>query len=531
MDKRTIIALLLAVLILFLYQMYFVQKNGGVQKSQTKTKQVEEETPKSRTSTPDERQPIKLEKEVEQEKIIWPAKDIPVETPLFNVIITDIGGGIRSVKLKRYKERVKGNEGKEIIEDIMPYTYLPTISKRAGGKVIEDSIPFKPDRDHLIVKDRPGQVSFVGMLEDKTRIKKTYTFYPDKYCVDLEIIIESPDQQGNPIVDFAVISHKKGSSFNFKGPFVYNGRGIKQIDKIKEDINIGREFKYVGLDEGYFAFIYIPSENQVTPLTITKVGPGTPVLRFISDRKTFGGRLYFGPKQTDVLKGLNIKAEKIIDFGWFDIIAKPLVFILNLFNRVTHNYGIDIILLTILIKLLFHPLSVKSYKSMKEMQRLQPQILKLREKYKDDKQKLNQEMMALYKGRGVNPMGGCLPMLIQIPVFFALYKALSGAIELRHAPFFLWINDLSSPEDLFSFTVLGFSIPIRLLPLVMGISQVVQQKMTPTSVDPMQKKMMLLMPIVFTFLFWGFPSGLVLYWLVNNVISIGEQYYINKKVS
>jgi YidC/Oxa1 family membrane protein insertase len=168
---------------------------------------------------------------------------------------------------------------------------------------------------------------------------------------------------------------------------------------------------------------------------------------------------------------------------------------------------------------------------MKEMQKMQPIISKLKEKYKNDKQKLNQEMMDLYKKKGINPMGGCLPMIIQIPVFFALYKALSGAIELRHAPLFLWINDLSAPEDLFSFSAAGYSLPIRILPLVMGVTQVIQQKMTPTSADPIQEKMMLFMPIFFTFLFWGFPSGLVLYWLVNNVISIAQQYYINKKVS
>jgi YidC/Oxa1 family membrane protein insertase len=158
-------------------------------------------------------------------------------------------------------------------------------------------------------------------------------------------------------------------------------------------------------------------------------------------------------------------------------------------------------------------------------------IAKLREKYKNDKEKLNKEMMDIYKTKGINPLGGCLPMVVQIPVFFALYRVLMSAIEFRHAPFFLWINDLAAPEDLFTFSVAGYALPIRILPLIMGITMLIQQKMTPTSVDPMQEKMMLLMPIVFTFLFWGFPAGLVLYWLVNNVISIGQQYYINKQVA
>jgi YidC/Oxa1 family membrane protein insertase len=249
------------------------------------------------------------------------------------------------------------------------------------------------------------------------------------------------------------------------------------------------------------------------------------------DKGMASGRLFFGPKQTEVLKSLDINAQKIIDFGWFDIIAKPLIWALNMMNKVTHNYGIDIIILTILIKIIFYPLTVKSSTSMKKMQKLQPIIVKLKEKYKDDKAKLNQEMMGIYKREGVNPMGGCLPMVIQIPVFFALYKALSGAIELRHAHFLWWMNDLSAPEDLFTFHVAGYALPIRILPLIMGVTQVIQQKMTPTTADPMQEKIMLLMPIVFTFLFWSFPSGLVLYWLINNVISIAQQYYINKKAT
>jgi YidC/Oxa1 family membrane protein insertase len=312
---------------------------------------------------------------------------------------------------------------------------------------------------------------------------------------------------------------------------VFNGKKFEQIEKIEKNIEIEKTYKYAGLDEGFFAFIWISDEDSKFPLTILKTENNTPVLRSTLDKGTLSGKLYFGPKKSDILKNLNVGAEKIVDFGWFDIIAKPLVAGLNLSNRVTHNYGIDIILLTILIKIIFYPLSVKSYKSMKEMQKMQPIISKLKEKYKNDKQKLNQEMMDLYKKKGINPMGGCLPMIIQIPVFFALYKALSGAIEMRHAPFMLWINDLSAPEDLFSFSAAGYSLPIRILPLVMGVTQVIQQKMTPTSADPIQEKMMLFMPIFFTFLFWGFPSGLVLYWLVNNVISIAQQYYINKKVS
>jgi len=216
-----------------------------------------------------------------------------------------------------------------------------------------------------------------------------------------------------------------------------------------------------------------------------------------------------------------------------DIIAKPLLYLLRFFDEYVHNYGVSIILLTILVKALFWPLTHKSYKSMKEMQKLQPRMAKLREKHKNDKQKLNQEMMALYKTYKVNPMGGCLPMVIQIPVFFALFRVLGGCIELRHAPFMLWINDLSAPDRLFNFP---FQIPfmsppygIPVLTLLMGASMFLQQKMTPTPGDPMQAKIMMFLPIIFTFMFINFPSGLVLYWLVNNILSIGQQYRIHRK--
>ena len=265
-------------------------------------------------------------------------------------------------------------------------------------------------------------------------------------------------------------------------------------------------------------------------LFITKTGD-TPIDRFALNGGRMESALYFVPNKLSLLKQLNINAEKIVDFGWFDIIAKPMLWGMNWANKFTHNYGIDIILLTILIKIIFYPLSLKSYKSMKEMQKLQPMIAKLREKYKDDKEKLNKEMMDIYKTKGINPLGGCLPMVIQIPVFFALYKVLMGAIEFRHAPFCSGSTISLLRRTSSTFSVAGYTLPIRILPLIMGITMVIQQKMTPTSVDPMQEKMMLFMPIVFTFLFWGFPSGLVLYWLVNNVISIAQQYYINKKVA
>lgn len=207
----------------------------------------------------------------------------------------------------------------------------------------------------------------------------------------------------------------------------------------------------------------------------------------------------------------------MVSFGFFDPVAKPMLFLLKLFYKFIPNYGLAIIFLSVGIKLVFWPLTHKSQKSMKGMQKLQPKIAELKEKYKNNKEELNRKTMEFYRTNKVNPLGGCLPILIQIPVFFALYRVLLNSIEIRHAPLIsFWINDLSSKD------------PTYISPLLMGASMFIQQKMTPTVGDPAQAKIMLAMPVIFTFMFLSFPSGLVIYWLVTNVLSIAQQYYINK---
>ena len=203
--------------------------------------------------------------------------------------------------------------------------------------------------------------------------------------------------------------------------------------------------------------------------------------------------------------------------GWFSAVAKPLLTALKFFYRYVHNYGIAIIIVTVIIKILFYPLTYKSYKSMKEMQKIQPKMAELKEKYKNDRDAMNKAVMELYKTHKVNPLGGCLPMLVQMPIFVALYRALMYSIELRHAPFMLWIQDLSTKD------------PYYVTPIIMGATMFIQQKMTPaTGMDPAQAKMMLALPVVFTVMFLNMPAGLVLYWLVNNILTIAQQMYINK---
>jgi YidC/Oxa1 family membrane protein insertase len=300
---------------------------------------------------------------------------------------------------------------------------------------------------------------------------------------------------------------------------------------------------WAGLGEQYFMTVVIPEKSPAstvllkqhseTKLLEVQYVQQTPSLQ-PSAQKSFEFSLYLGPKRMSDLKVAGGNLDHAINFGFFDVIAKPCLWLMNtIHDRWIPNYGVAIILLTIMFKIIFWPLGSKSYKSMAEMKKLQPLMTQIREKYKNDKKKMNEEVMALYKTYKVNPMSGCLPMIVQIPVFFAFYRMLYGSIELRHAPFIGWITDLSAPDRLFRF---DFAIPlmtppygIPVLTIIMGATMFIQQKLSPPAGDPAQARMMMMMPLIFTFIFINFPAGLVLYWLVNNVLSISQQYYITKK--
>jgi YidC/Oxa1 family membrane protein insertase len=294
---------------------------------------------------------------------------------------------------------------------------------------------------------------------------------------------------------------------------------------------------WAGHMDSYFMLTLLPEKSGNGSITISASGEKNirtvltegPRELAPGASAVFAHEGYFGPKKLSYLKEVGYELEETINFGWFGPLAKPMLWLLNFFHGIFGNYGIAIILLTCAVKGAFWPVTHKGMKSMKNMQKIQPKVAKLREKFKDDPAKMNQEMMAMYKTYKVNPLGGCLPMLIQIPFFFALYKVLMAAIELRHAPFMLWINDLSAPDRL----MLGFEIPwlhgIPVLTLLMGGTMYLQQKMTPTTADPQQAKMMQMMPVVFTIMFVNFASGLVLYWFVSNLLSILQQQLINRQ--
>ena len=318
-----------------------------------------------------------------------------------------------------------------------------------------------------------------------------------------------------------------------------DGKLVKEKpDKIKDKLEHKGNISWAALQDTYFAAMLIPTKAITSEVLITKqdedrisvglaaeavaLAPGVVV------SQQFG--LYAGPQNLEKLEALGVELEKIVDYVWFSILAKPIMQVLKFFHKFSGNYGVDIIILTIIIKMLFWPLTNASFKSMKDMQKIQPKISALRQKHKSDPQRLNREIMELYKKHKVNPVGGCLPMVLQIPIFFALYKALLISIELRHAPFFLWITDLAAAEPgwfgLWQAPTVW--LELRTLPLLMGLTMFVQQKMTPAG-DPKQAKMMMMMPVFMTVIFYNMPTGLVLYFLLNNLLTIGQQYMINKK--
>jgi YidC/Oxa1 family membrane protein insertase len=277
-----------------------------------------------------------------------------------------------------------------------------------------------------------------------------------------------------------------------------------------------------GFSVPFFLAAVIAPTDPLGTVAVEPVGsrPIVAMRRPLEGGKT-SFKLFIGPKSKEILADANFQLSRTLDFGWFWFIAIPMLYALRLLHRVTGNYGIDIILLTALVRAATIPLTQKSFRSMKEMQKLQPQLKRIQEQYKDDQTRLQKEMMDLYKRHGVNPFSGCAPMLLQIPIFVGLYNALMHAIELRHAPFALWITDLSAPER---WVVAGLPIPV--LTILMGGTMIVQQWLTPQQGDPTQRQMMMIMPVVFTFMFLNFPSGLVLYWLVSNVLGIAQQYVI-----
>ena len=562
MEKRTILAFALSFLVLIVWAYLFSPQQDQVRKERTAS---ETEAPQGLSDPQDTLDRTPFEQAETAPRVIPKVdeKDILVNTPLYKAVFSNVGPTIKSFELKKYRqsldpdapliELVSLNQAQAVAigqEDNVSADFIlmdfRTHSSDASVKEI-----YQTDQEKITIEpgSSPESLVFRAVSSDGLIIRQTFRFYPDQYRIDLEMNVENPTEipaKGVFSTRLSALGAKeKKGYYSYVGlAFLLNGELEEmEIEEVSEKKEAKGRIDWVAYEDDYFISAVIPEETSQGifqgRLSQSGILEGTYLTPSVSvdpaQQQSTLYTLYFGPRDLEILKEVGHSLDRAIDFGWFDIIAKGFLYLLLFFNKYINNYGVSIILLTVLVKVILWPLSHKSYKSMKEMQKLQPIMAKIREKHKNDKQKMNQEMMSLYKTYKVNPMGGCLPMLVQLPVFFALFRLLGSCIELRHAPFVFWINDLSAPDRLFHFS---FSIPfmtppfgVPVLTLLMGASMFIQQKMTPTPGDPAQAKMMMFMPIIFTFMFINFPSGLVLYWLVNNILSIGQQYRILKSAA
>ena len=444
------------------------------------------------------------------------ANDVVVETDLYKAVFSTGGAIVKYWELKTYKDK-----------DKMPVVLLAEPGPAPALGIIFEG----PDRNlpqewvytvntkKLTLSGRgssKGELIFTYSSQGISIIKK-FVFHNNDYKIDFSLeAVNTPSFMLSLGTDFGIFD-KEGGSRSHSGPVILVDTDKTEFTEKSENKYLTGNIRWIAQEDQYFTAAIIPLD-PIEGASVWKEKDAPEIALNLAPQK-YDFTFYVGPKEYDRLKALNAGLEYIVDFGWFSIVAMPLFWTLKFFYKYMGNYGWAIIFLTILVRVPFIPILHKSQQSMKKMQKIQPLMAELKEKYKNDSVKMQKEMMQLYKKHKVNPVGGCLPMFLQVPVFIALYNVLLKAIELRGAPFVLWITDLASKD------------PYYVLPVIMGITMVIQQKMTPTAMDPKQAKMMMLMPIVFTFMFLQFAAGLVLYWLVNNILGIIQQYYANKKAA
>ena len=457
------------------------------------------------------------------------APTIRVVTPLMHTTVTSLGGRIRSLRLSQYKEHLNAPEALEIVQSVdsapLPLgllmgnfsdSELSYSFEVRGGQFKGDTVE--------VASNETASITMRATAGEGTTVTKTLTFSGDSYIFKV-VATRSSSQPNNAPLALEWSRHalaKAASQFDLENFTVLSGGKISYVtpDSLYEQNKTIPDVTWIGVGNRYFLTSLMSQASSSTGMVaVQRLDEHNNLLlsRVIGSSAEVSASIFTGPKEIKVLEHAGNELFRSVDLGWFSFLAHPLLALLRFFNGIFHNFGLAIIALTLFIKIGFLPLTRASFHSMKQMSEIQPEIKALRERIKDATE-LNQAIMKLYKDRGINPLGGCLPVFIQIPVFLGLYNALIHAIELRHAPFALWIHDLSAPEALHVF---GIGVPVMVL--LFGASMFIQQLQTPSTLDPAQKKIMLAMPVIFTFFFLGFPSGLTLYWLVNNAISIVQQ--------
>ncbi len=473
---------------------------------------------------------------------------ISITTDLLKVEVDTLGGDLTRVELLKHLSTKDTGKPVVLFEQSANRNYVAQ-SGLIGGKFPNHRSSFTA-RDGERALGNGDSINLVLDAEqDGVKLTKTYTFTRGQY--EIGVKHEVTNNSGAAITPSVYVQivrdggKLEGDSrfySTFTGPAIYTDTdkfrkvSFEDIEKGKNPPAARTPDGWVAMVQHYFVSAFAPLGKGQHELFTRKidqnlyaVGAIMPVGQVAPGAvATQQGKLFTGPQESAKLETFATDFDLVKDYGWLTIVAKPIFWLMTQIQKLISNWGWTIIVLTILIKLAFFPLSAASYRSMAKMKLVGPKMTAIRERLKGEPHKMNAAIMELYKTEKINPLGGCLPILVQIPVFIALYWVLLASVEMRHAPWLGWIHDLSAPDDLFG-TIPGVDMPVGLLPIIMAISMFVQTKLNPTPPDPMQAKLMLFMPLIFSFMFFFFPSGLVLYWVVNNILSIAQQWVITKQ--
>ncbi len=462
---------------------------------------------------------------------------VKVKTDLFEAEIDTVGGDLRRLVLNQHAASEIKNGNFVLMDDAFKPMFYIAQTGLMGADLPNHKSQFTSTASSYNLADGQDTKEVrLSWMANGVSVDKIYIFHRNSYVIDVRYQINNGSASAiTPSAYYQIVHDNKSNQGSMMMPTFTGGAYFTQADKFKKikfgdmaETNLSKTTKdgWVGLVQHYFASAWIPKAGVEREFYTKKlsdnlyaVGVVTPNPSIAAGTTTeIGAQLFAGPQVEEVLTKAAPGLEYTVDYGWLTIIAKPLFWVLSKIHSLVNNWGIAIILLTILIKAVFFPLSAASYKSMAQMRELAPRLQSMKEKFGDDKQKMQQAMLEMYRTEKINPMGGCLPILVQIPVFIALYWVLLASVELRHAPFFGWIQDLSATDPWF------------ILPILMGATMIIQTYLNPAPTDPLQAKVMKVMPVVFSVFFFFFPAGLVLYWLVNNILSIAQQWYVNKTI-
>ena len=474
---------------------------------------------------------------VSSQQIAVAGDNILVETDFFRAEINTIGGDIRRIELLKHSDTADKTKPFLLFQQDEGHTYIAQSGLLGSGLPTHNSIYTAENKHYALSEGKETiEVRLAASTETGVKVIKVFVFHRNSYLIDVgyEIVNTGPSSLTSSAYFQLVrddVEPVGGTKFvpTYTGPAIYTELDkfqkidFSSIAKHKATVPKASDNGWAGMLQHYFVSAWIPKDNSQREFyakqlddKLYSVGLILPVTAIEPGKSgKISVPLYVGPAKgslDNIAPGLGLT----VDYGFLTIIAKPIFWLLTAIHEWVQNWGVAIIILTILIKLVFFPLSAASYRSMAKMRVVAPKLAKIKEQYSDDRERLNRAMMDLYKTEKINPLGGCLPVLIQIPVFISLYWAILASVEMRYAPFMGWITDLSRPD------------PYYVLPVIMGISMIIQSKLNPTPPDPMQAKLMQIMPIAFSVVFFFFPVGLVLYSVVNNVLSIAQQWYITR---